>query len=65
MGGLISFLLTKRLETLSASRCDCVENAFCELALPDYVEHLTIVLTIMAEIQASVFLKPSHAKHSV
>lgn len=48
MGGLISFLLTERFETLSVSRRDCVENALCELALPNYVEHLTNVTIIMA-----------------
>lgn len=48
MGGLISFLLTKRFESLSVSRYDSVENALCELALPNYVEHLTNVTIIMA-----------------
>jgi len=44
----ISFLLTERFETLSVSRRDCVESALCELALPNYVEHLTNVTIIMA-----------------
>lgn len=61
MGGLNFFLLTNRLETLSARLCDCVENVLSELALPSYVEHPTIVSTTMAEIQANVFLKPSQA----
>ena len=41
--------LTKRFETLSASQCDCVENALSELVLPNYAEHLTVVMTIKAE----------------
>ena len=52
MGGLISFLLTKRLETLSAGRCDCVGNALSGLALPSQA----IVMTIMAEILNQVML---------
>ena len=51
-GWLVSFLLTKRLETLSAGRFDCVENGLSGLALPS----LTIVMTIMAEILNQVML---------
>ena len=64
MGGLSFCFLPKRLETLSAIQCDCVENALSELALPNYVEHVTIIMTIMAEMQGGVFLKPSYVRHT-
>ena len=45
----------------------CQRDYVTVLKMPsvNYVEHLTIVMTIMAEIQANVFLRPSHAKRFV